>query len=72
MFITDFIKKRKEKKEREEKELQSWEPKGLLRILKILWTAAVYALKIAAGAAATVFVIVAVCALVFIGLLYRL
>ena len=69
MFITDFFKKRKEKKEREKKERQSWEPKGLLRILKILWNAAVYALKIAAGAVATVFVVIAVCVLVFIGLL---
>ena len=69
MFITDFLKKRKEKKEQEKKERQSWEPKGLLRILKILWNAAVYAVKIAAGAAATVFVVLAVCVLVFVGLL---
>ena len=69
MFINDFLKKRKEKEEREKKELQDWEPKGFLRFLKIFGSAALYALKIAAGAAATVLIIAVVCALVFISLL---
>ena len=69
MFLSDYFKKRKEKKEREKRERQSWEPRGLLRVLKILLGAVTSALKIALGAAATVACIGIVCVLVFVGLL---
>lgn len=69
MFILDYLKKRKERLEKEKQERQAWEPKGFIRFLKMLWTGAWYAVKIVLGAVATVFVVGAVCALVFIGLL---
>lgn len=69
MFLSDYFKKRKEKKEREKREHQSWEPRGFLRVLKILLGAVASAFKIALGAAATVACIGIVCVLVFVGLL---
>ncbi len=69
MFITDFLNKIKEHSEREKSERQSWRPRGLLRIISILCQAAIYAVKIAAAAAATVALIGVLCALVFADLM---
>lgn len=54
---------------RKNKPRQEWNPHWLLKILYGLWSAAVAAMKIAAGALATVILICLVCVIVFVGIL---
>jgi len=54
---------------RKKKERQEWNPHWLLKILYGLWSAAIAAVKIAAGAVATVVLIALVCIFVFVGIL---
>lgn len=46
---------------------QEWKPHWLLRIIRLLWTAAISLVKIALGGVATVALIVVVCCLVLVG-----
>ena len=54
---------------RKKKDRQEWNPHWLLKILYGLWSAAIAAIKIAAGAVATVVLIALVCIFVFIGIM---
>ena len=54
---------------RKNKQRQEWNPHWLLKILYGAWYVAVAALKIAAGALATVALICMVCVFVFVGIL---
>ena len=55
--------------DRKKKPRQEWNPHWLLKILYGLWSAALAAVKIAAGAVATVVMICLVCIFVFVGIL---
>jgi len=54
---------------RKKKQRQEWNPHWLLKILYGIWYVAIAAVKIAAGALATVALICLVCAFVFVGIL---
>ena len=56
-----------EKKKKRKAQRQSWQPHWTLRILRRLWLIAFGAFKIALGAAATVAIIVGVCAIILVG-----
>ena len=60
--MSDFMNRKK-------KQRQEWNPHWLLKILYGIWYLAVAAVKIAAGAVATVALICLVCAFVFVGIL---
>ena len=55
------------KKRRKKAQRQNWKPHWTLRVLRRLWLIAFGAFKIALGAAATVAIIVGVCAIVLVG-----
>ena len=55
------------KKRRKKAQRQNWKPHWTLRMLRRLWLIAFGAFKIALGAAATVAIIVGVCAIVLVG-----
>ena len=57
---------------RKNKQRQEWNPHWLLKILYGIWYLAVAAVKVAAGAVATVVLIALVCMFVFVGILGRL
>lgn len=48
---------------------QSWEPHWILKVLKALWMICFTAIKVAAGAVATVLCLCIICAMVFAGIL---
>ena len=54
---------------RKNKQRQEWNPHWLLKILYGIWYLAVAAVKVAAGAVATVVLIALVCMFVFVGIL---